>query len=352
MDNLSWDIFNEIQNCNNEVDIKVNSKIDIKIESKLNKPIERYNDNKCNYCGELSLITDNEICVCKICGRESSIIIDNTCEWRYYGANDNKRNSDPTRCGFVSNELLFGSMLGSVIGGKGFELFRRMQKWNSMSEHRDRTLMKIYNNINNNIVDTDITMCIADRAKVMYKLLSNEQLKRGDSREAIITACLFYSCKDKDISKSIKELSDIVNLKVKKISTGCKQFSEMMYAKNKKYIKNMRPSTAKDFITIYGKKLNLNIKYYDICLYISYMANKFGIVLENTPTSISVGCIYLLSEEYNLGLNKKLISDKCNVSEVTISKIYKNLKIYRTFLIPNEKRLNLFKNLLKNSDYY
>ena len=114
----------------------------------------------------------------------------------------------------------------------------------------------------------------------------------------------------------------------------------------------MRPSTAKDFISIYGNKLNLSPKHYEICLYISYMANKFGIVLENTPTSISVGCIYLLSEEYTLGLTKKSISDKCNVSEVTISKIYKNLKIYRTFLIPNEKRLSLFKNLLKDSDYF
>lgn len=330
---ISWDIFDKITDEN--------------ISQCENNIKEKKDENKCSNCGQLTLIIDNEICVCKSCGREDSIIIDNTCEWRYYGVNDNKRNSDPTRCGSVSNDLLFGSMLGSVIGGKGFELFRRMQKWNSMSEHRDRTLMKIYNNINTNIADTDITMCVADRAKIMYKLLSNEQLKRGDSREAIITACLFYSCKDKDISKSVKELSGIVNLKARKISTGCKQFREMMYIKDKKYVKNMRPSTAKDFITIHGKKLNLNDKHYDICLYISYMANKFGIVLENTPTSISVSCIYLLSEEYNLGLTKKIISDKCNVSEVTISKIFKNLKTYRTFLIPNEKRLNLFKELSK-----
>ena len=57
------------------------------------------------------------------------------------------------------------------------------------------------------------------------------------------------------------------------------------------------------------------------------------IVSENTPPSIAVGCIFLVSENYKLQISKKDIHNATDVSEVTISKTYKKLVPYTHSLL-------------------
>ena len=47
---------------------------------------------------------------------------------------------------------------------------------------------------------------------------------------------------------------------------------------------------------------------------------------DNTPPAMASGCIYLLIKLKDLDISKKNISDKCNISEVTINKCYKKLE--------------------------
>ena len=56
--------------------------------------------------------------------------------------------------------------------------------------------------------------------------------------------------------------------------------------------------------------------------------------MDNTPSSISVGTIYLVIQKFDLKISKKMIADKCNTSQVTVSKTYKVLKKYQKFLFP------------------
>ena len=46
------------------------------------------------------------------------------------------------------------------------------------------------------------------------------------------------------------------------------------------------------------------------------------------------GCIYLLLQLKNIDISKKLISENCNISEVTINKCYKKLDKLKEKLIP------------------
>ena len=45
-----------------------------------------------------SIITHNGNKVCEFCGLELPREIDNSKEWRYYGAQDTRHNGDPSRC--------------------------------------------------------------------------------------------------------------------------------------------------------------------------------------------------------------------------------------------------------------
>ena len=62
------------------------------------------------------------------------------------------------------------------------------------------------------------------------------------------------------------------------------------------------------------------------------MADKFGIVRQNTPPSIAVSCIQMFINAIGLNISKKLLSTTSNVSEVTISKTYNKIYPYRKFL--------------------
>ena len=66
------------------------------------------------------------------------------------------------------------------------------------------------------------------------------------------------------------------------------------------------------------------------------MAIKLGLVSENTPSSIAVGSIYLISQYYKLKITKKRLSEVCEISEVTISKTYKKMVPYEKYLINDD----------------
>ena len=71
-------------------------------------------------------------------------------------------------------------------------------------------------------------------------------------------------------------------------------------------------------------------------IHVSMMATKLGLVSENTPSSIAVGSMYLISQHFKLKITKKQLSVLCEISEVTISKTYKKMLPYLKYLLPTD----------------
>ena len=271
--------------------------------------------------------------VCTNCGIVLCSIIDRQQEWRFYGSEDSRNTSDPTRCGLPINPLLPNASLGTIILGHGYEVYRKIQKWNSIT-YKERSLINVFNNISAKSKDNNIPNCIVDKASLLYKILSDDKIKRGTSRKGLIAACVYYSLKDKEITRSTKEIAKLFGLSCKKMSTGCKEFNEMIFNKDNKYSNNIKPTLPEDFILRFVVLLKIDNYYRDIILNVAIIADNLGIITKNTPTSIAIGSIYLVSEHYNLGFTKKILKNKCNSSEVTISKAYKELNKYKEYLIP------------------
>ena len=81
--------------------------------------------------------------------------------------------------------------------------------------------------------------------------------------------------------------------------------------------------TPSDLIDRYCNKLNIedvnSIK--NLCKII----DKHKLVSENTPPSISAGCIYYYVVNNKLNISKREIHNVCEISEVTINKCYKKI---------------------------
>ena len=114
--------------------------------------------------------------VCLDCGEITRKTIMHEKEWRFYGQSDGKRSSDPNRV--------------------------QMRK----SEER---------NINKDVENMGFSETIVSKANEIYSQVTKGQIFRGDSRKAVIFACIYHSYKIADKCQTPKDLMETFGLNKK-----------------------------------------------------------------------------------------------------------------------------------------
>tara|TARA_Y100000389_G_scaffold150211_1_gene149735 strand:+ start:720 stop:1541 length:822 start_codon:yes stop_codon:yes gene_type:complete len=107
-------------------------------------------------CEHKNIIKEGDIINCLDCGEEIQHTITHEKEWRYYGPSDSKRYSDPNRV--------------------------QIRK----SEER---------NINKDVENMGFSETIVSKADKLYSDVTKGQIFRGNSRKAIVFACIFHAYK-------------------------------------------------------------------------------------------------------------------------------------------------------------
>lgn len=294
------------------------------------------NDDICCDKRENHLLSDGMI-LCRCCNNMITNIIDSA-EWRYYGAGDSK-STDPTRCGMPVNQLLPESSVGSFISNRGSRNMsmykvRKYQQWGGMP-YKERTLLKVFQDISRLCKEAGIPEMIIKEAHVLYKIVSTTKITRGSNRKGIIASCVYFACKINNVARSTNEIASIFSLSGTIMTKGCKKFQEIMQL-NKvdiNRIHNTNTITMDDFIDRFCSNLQLSKEDIINIKHISYLSQVYNLVNDNTPPSMAAGCIYLYIKEVEYNIHKKIISDVCKISEVTINKCYKKLEIHKDKLL-------------------
>ena len=302
------------------------------LEAVCRKMISVESELKCSFCDSSNVILEEGNYSCQACGAFVCRFIDTTAEWRYYGCDDSK-SADPNRCGLPMSELLPCSSLGSMIGFTNREthhirIMRKYHMWNSMS-YKERSLYNIFDTLTVSAVNNGISKSIIEEAKMLYKKISEMKISRGENRSGLIASSIYMSCKNNKVPRSAKEIAKIFNLKVTTMTRGCKKFQEIMKV-------NVDTTNAVDFIHRFCSKLNIDKTFREICKEVVHKAEDLGIVSENTPPSVAAGSIYLCNVLMGWNFTKKDMSEACEISQVTITKCYKKLYMYRMFLFTPE----------------
>ena len=269
---------------------------------------------------------DNDMIICKVCKNVITNICDNP-EWRYYGSKDNK-SSDPTRCGMPVNTLLPESSVGSTVSfssnSNGMYQIRKMQQWSGMP-YKERSIYKVFLDIQNVCVRHNIPSKIVNEAKSIYKIVSTTKISRGTNRSGIIASCVYFACKECDVPRSSKEIADMFGITSNIMTKGVKKCQEIIHMdkKNKNRISKTKSTKPVDFISRFCNKLNIKDTDTEKIMKICEITVDNYIISENTPPSIASGCIYYFIKKKGLEVTKKNISDICKISEVTINKCCK-----------------------------
>jgi transcription initiation factor TFIIIB Brf1 subunit/transcription initiation factor TFIIB len=154
------------------------------------------------------------------------------------------------------------------------------------------------------------------------------------NRRSIIAACLFHACKLQKETRSPKEIADIYDLDLKHVNRGCRKFCDIIDPNTLFY--QIKSSLSSDFIERFAKKLNIDKEYINISKDVSNNIHKLDLTSTHEPPSVAAGCILLVSNNYNIPLSKKQISEIFQISDVTISKTFRKIWPYRQIILNNK----------------
>lgn len=295
------------------------------------KVVKKRSRDMCNNCDASAVIYDEGAYVCTECGVVQGELYSTEAETRFYGNDDNKK-GDPSRTGAPVNELLPTASLMPVIGGFGREKYRELHKRYSM-KYDERTLYNMINKTKAKLKNSGIPMCIIDKATVYYKLLGEENFKLRAAGDNFMAACVLHMCKKKGIIKTSQEIADIFGIKGKSMTKGVSSFQELIFRYNPDMLDIINPITPEEFIQRYCSDMGLRSGIMKEAIHVSEVAGQLGLTKNNIPSSIAVGCIFLVTQHYGYGLTRKLIFAKTKISDVTILNCYKKLLPHKAYLL-------------------
>ena len=235
-------------------------------------------------CKHSNISNDSSIVLCMDCGKELEKIIFQDKEWRYYGQFDNKRTSDPNRV--------------------------HIRKIDDRSIYKD-------------VENMGFSDKIVSQANQFYIQVTKGQIFRGNSRKAIVFACVFHSFKIHGKAQTHENLIKIFDL------------SRKISLKGLKYV-NLNVPRDSPIHTTYITPINLIEDIMDkfkgtddhkkevIELY-NKIKNKSSKINRSRPQSIASAVTYFWISLKNIDITLKEFAKKVNLSELTISKIAKEI---------------------------
>ena len=302
------------------------------------------NREKCDQCAASLAFSDEGFLTCtnNTCGIIYKDIVDQSAEWRYYGADDNQ-NSDPTRCGMPINPLLKESSFGCkvlCIGSTSYEMrkIRRYTEWQSMP-YKEKSQYDEFQRITLMSQNAGMPKLIIDDAVRYHKKISEYELTfRGDNRDGILAASIYISCRINNYPRTAKEIATIFHLDVTSATKGCKNALSIVNNLEKDMVNADKTLFCKTkpeaFIERYCSKLNINSELTRVCQFIAMKIEKTELMPENTPHSIAAGVVYFIAQICKLNISKRDVKNISEISEVTINKCFKKIEKLKDDLIP------------------
>jgi transcription initiation factor TFIIIB Brf1 subunit/transcription initiation factor TFIIB len=276
-----FDIFDEIEENYEKTQTKILKNCDNIEENDI------FKEDSENCCEHKNVVNESGTILCSDCGVELSKIVSYEKDWRYYGSDDTRKNSDPNRCHIRKIE--------------------------------DKSIFKDVENLG-------FSEKIVNTANDLYTLVTKGKIYRGNSRKAIIFGCIFHSVKINGKSYTCDSLREIFNLDRKIILKGLKHVN--LNAPKTSEIRN-KSSNYLELIDEYISKLDVKKEDKEniITLYMQ-IKNKSNMINRSRPQSVISSLIYyyLCKKRGSNNVSIKEFVKKIKLSELTINKISKEIE--------------------------
>jgi transcription initiation factor TFIIIB Brf1 subunit/transcription initiation factor TFIIB len=235
-------------------------------------------------CMHTETFKENDIISCVNCGEVIKKVIINEREWRYYGSQDSKRACDPSRV--------------------------QIRKIESRSIHKDVETLGFSENIVN-------------AADQLYNQVTNGSIYRGNSRKAIIFACIFHAYKLQGNHQVPEELIKLFGLDRKNGLKGLKIVNVNAPKDSPIHSTSITPIHIIRQIMLKFEATEEMIA--EVSELYNKINNRSSKLNRSRPQSVAAALTYYWICSKNRQINIKDFSKKVELSELTISKNAKEI---------------------------
>jgi transcription initiation factor TFIIIB Brf1 subunit/transcription initiation factor TFIIB len=203
-------------------------------------------------------------------------------EWRYYGGNDSKHSSDPNR-----------------VQARKIE---------------ERTIYK-------DVDQMGFSEKLVTEANLLYIQVTNNRIFRGNSRRAIVFACIYNAYKTSGNYQSHAKLIETFKITRKSALKGLRHVS--LNASNESRTTYVTPiSLVEEIMNEFGattEQKSQVIAYYEL------IKNKSSKLNRSRPQSVASGLVYYWIKKEGKLISIKDFAEKIKLSELTITNIVKEI---------------------------
>lgn len=229
-----------------------------------------------------TFIKDGEFNICSECGEQVDTV-NFDAEWRYY---KNNGSSNPARC--------------------------------HQTKSNEKTIDKLIENLK-------IPENIKKLTEQKYKEIVGQKTIRGKGRKAIVAACMFHVYKDLQEHRTVDQIRNMFDLSKQDFSGGMTRYYEIFKDDR------TRHTEPEDLL-----KMVLNLtgisrtRYNEIYTLMKDVQTKSRALSNSSPMSTASSVVYFYLRTHpqymdELGLTKRSFSNKVDLSDITVTKLTKEI---------------------------
>ena len=242
---------------------------------------------------------------------------------------------NPTLKHLSNNNLLFNIESSTIIGKSNVDAvgkritndmqikMDKLRIWDKRTRYinaKDRNIKHAFTKLNNIKHKLGLSDTILEKSFYLYRKASTLGLVKGRTIEGILTAAIYLACKELENPKTLKEISDATNIKIKSISR---------YSRLLTFELNLKPIPVIDPIKCIVKisnNLNLGEKTKHKAIKIMREIMKEEIHVGKNPISIAASTIYAVCKNTD-GNDKSLleIADSADISTLVVRDRYNDI---------------------------
>ena len=210
---------------------------------------------------------------------------------------------------------------GNIFSNKKQNKLHRLRKLNrrvKINRSREQNLVQALGQLSNLGSKLNLPRNVMNTGSMIYRKALTKNLVRGKRILDIVTASTYLACRQCQVLRTLKEMSDASGIPRKNIA---------------KYYKTLQ------------EELELDISPYPKIDYINRVVNRLGLLgpIENlsinlleqvygnrlapgcNPSGVAAACVYISTKLFDVNITQNIVAQEAKVSEVTLRNRYKSI---------------------------
>jgi transcription initiation factor TFIIB len=280
----------------------------------------------CSLCNrDTNILTDQESgeVICTNCGSVmNDKVVETKAEWNAFDSED--RNSK-SRTGAPTSLAKHDRGLSTVIGkinrdaaGQQIDIamknrINRWRKWDfrSQNSHAERNLHTAFIHLDMMKSALGLPDSVIEKIAYLYRKIQERGLVRGRTIKGVVAVASYIACREMEIPRTLKEISDISNVREKAIS---KIYRKVMVELDLK----MPQVDLMRIIVKIANKCGISEKSKRYAMKMMAEIIKKEISVGKHPMGLAGAVLYMSCKNYDEGITQGQIAEVAGVTEVTI----------------------------------